>query len=215
MKKERINYWTEAGLAAKKQLQSQKIYDKKAHHFRHPKLSDITFEIKEVESLPELSREERRKDFLLKRKERTGKLENIPYSEFHNKLVNNLYGKRTDSIKKATLEAAHEEAIRQTIIKRNIQASMKTFINDKNKPNLLIVKRIYNWKISNFMTIPSSHNLDTLRRIGIEMADKLSISMKDFFDIEIWEKSEYMKKLAGGIANYRYQIGKNPQLAAA
>ena len=75
--------------------------------------------------------------------------------------------------------------------------------------NILIVKTENNWKINDFMCIPSSHDLDTLRRIGIDMANKLSISMKNFFSIEIWEKSEYIKKMTGdNTANYRYHIGR-------
>ena len=64
------------------------------------------------------------------------------------------------------------------------------------------------------MLIPSSHNMDTLRKIGIDMSEKLSVSMKNFFNIEIWEKSEYMKKLAGDrFTNYRYTIGKTKSAA--
>lgn len=207
------SYWTEIGLAARKALQSQKIYDAKLHHKRHPKLSDLTFEKKEVTPLPELSREERRKKFEEQRKNKAEKLANLPYSDLHNKLVNNLYGRRVDAIKKSALEAAHEAAIERILIKRGIQASMKAFTNDKDKPNLLIVNKEYEWNISPFMTIPSSHNMDTLRKIGIDMAEKLSVSMKNFFNIEIWERSEYMSKLAGGRGNYRYEICRSKPAA--
>ena len=208
------SYWTEIGLAAREALQSQKIYDAKLHHKRHPKLSDLTFKKKEVTPLPELSREERRKQFEEQRKNKAEKLANLPYSDLHNKLVNNLYSKRVDAIKKSALEAAHEATIERIMIKRSIQASMKAFTNDKNKPNLLIVNREYEWNISPFMTIPSSHTIDTLRKIANDMASKLSISMKDFFNIEIWERSEYMKKLAGDrFTNYRYTIGKTKSAA--
>lgn len=203
------SYWTEIGLAAKKALQSQKIYDAKLHHKRYPKLSDLTFEKKEVTPLPELSREERRKKFEEQRKNKTEKLANLPYSNLHNKLVNNLYSKRVDAIKKSALEAAHEAAIERIMIKRSIQASMKAFTNDKNKPNLLIVNKEYEWNISPFMTIPSSHTLDTLIKIAKEMAKKLTVSMKDFFTIEVWDRQEYMKKIAGDkMTNYRFSIGK-------
>ena len=64
------------------------------------------------------------------------------------------------------------------------------------------------------MTIPSSHTIDTLRKIANDMASKLSISMKDFFNIEVWERSEYMKKLAGDrFTNYCYTIGKTKSAA--
>lgn len=220
--KQKVNYWTEIALTAKKQLQSQKIFDAKKHHFRHPKLSEITFETKEVESQLELSREERRKDFLLKRKERKGKLENIPYSQFHNNLVNNLYGKRVDIIKKNALIAAHEETIRNLIIKKEVKRSLDAFKHDNNKPNLLVIRKhpVYDksrsWDITPYMVIPSSQTLEELRRIGVELADKLTLSMKDFFNIEIWEKSQYMKHLSGErFCNCRYEIGKNKQLLAA
>lgn len=206
MKKEKINYWTEVGLAAKKELQSQKIYDVKKHHCRHPKLSDLTFE--KAKPLQERSKEEWKSLFKTMREEAKERKEKRPYSEYHKKLISNLYGNPVNSLKKSALEAAHEERIRSIILKKEIYNSMKAIIRDKDKPNLVIINKEYNWNITNFMCIPSSHDMDTLRRIGIEMAEKLSVSMKNFFDIEIWEKSEYMKHLAGERANYRYQICK-------
>lgn len=208
--------WSETALAAREALKSQKILvkDKNTYHYRHPKLNEINFQQQGVVSLPELSREERRKKFEELRKSKADKLAELPFSDLHNKLINNLYGKRVDALKKSALEAAHEEAIRKIMIKRSIQASMKAFTTDKNKPNLLIVNREYNWNISAFMTIPSSHTIDTLRKIANDMANKLSVSMKDFFNIEVWEKSEYMKKLAGDrFTNYRYTIGKTKSAA--
>lgn len=205
-------YWTKVALEAQKQLQSQKIFDAKKHHFRHPKLSDLTFEKKEI-SLQNLTREERRKQFEQSRKERREKLNKLPYSELHNKLINKAYGKFVNSFKKSAIEAAHEAAIERIIIKKEIYNSMKEFAYDKDKPNLLIINTEYNWNIKQFMLIPSSHNMDTLRRIGIDMAEKLSVSMKNFFNIEIWEKSEYMSKLAGGRGNYRYEISRSKPVA--
>ena len=203
--------WSEAALAAREALKSQKILvkDKNTYHYRHPKLNEINFQQQGVISLPELSREERRKKFEELRKSKADKLAELPFSDLHNKLINNLYGKQVDALKKSALEAAHEEAIRKIMIKRSIYASMKAFTTDKNKPNLLIINREYNWNISTFMTIPSSHILDTLIKIAKEMAKKLTVSMKDFFNIEVWDRQEYMKKLAGDkMTNYRFNIGK-------
>lgn len=207
MKEQKINYWTEMGLAAKKELQSQKIYDAKKHHRRHPKLSDLTFE--KVEPPQERSKEEWKALFKQMREEAKKRKEERPYSENHKKWISNLYGKRVDTLKKSAIEAAHERAIEQILIKRSIQATMKAFTRDSQKPNLLIVNREVNWKISPFMTIPSSHTLDTLIKIAKEMAKKLTVSMKDFFTIEVWDRQEYMKKLAGDkMTNYRFNIGK-------
>ena len=203
--------WSEAALAAREALKSQKILvkDKNTYHYRHPKLNEINFQQQGVVSLPELSREERRKKFEESRKSKADKLAELPFSDLHNKLINNLYSKRVDALKKSALEAAHEEAIRKIMIKRSVYASMKAFTTDKNKPNLLIINREYNWNISTFMTIPSSHILDTLIKIAKEMAKKLTVSMKDFFNIEVWDRQEYMKKLAGDkMTNYRFNIGK-------
>lgn len=205
--KNKINYWTERGLAAKKELQSQKIYDAKKHHRRHPRLSDLTFE--EAEPPQEKSKEEWKALFKQMREEAKKRREERPYSENHKKWISNLYGKQVDALKKSAIEAAHERAIEQILIKRSIQASMKAFTNDSQKPNILIVNRENNWNISPFMTIPSSHTLDTLIKIAKEMAKKLTVSMKDFFTIEVWDRQEYMKKLAGGeMTNYRFSIGK-------
>lgn len=203
--------WSETALAAKEALKSQKILvkDKNTYHYRHPKLNEINFQQQGVVSLPELSREERRKKFEESRKSKADKLAELPFSDLHNKLINNLYSKRVDALKKSALEAAHEATIKRIMIKRSIQASMKAFTNDKNKPNLLIVNREYEWNISPFMTIPSSHTLDTLIKIAKEMAKKLTVSMKDFFNIEVWDRQEYMKKIAGDkMTNYRFSIGK-------
>lgn len=205
--KNQINYWTERGLAAKEALQSQKIYDAKKRHRRHPKLSDLVF--KEAEPLQEKSKEEWKALFKKMREEAKKRKEERPYSNYHNYLVNSLYGKRVDALKKSAIEAAHERTIEQILIKRSIQATMKAFTRDSQKPNLLIVNKEVDWKISPFMTIPSSHTLDTLIKIAKEMAKKLTVSMKDFFNIEVWDRQEYMKKLAGDkMTNYRFNIGK-------
>ena len=203
------NYWTKAGLDTKKTLQAQKILVVKngIHHYRHPKLSEISFEKKEI-NYQEKTREERRQEHLLKRKERKGKLENIPFSPLHNKLINKIYSTRTDSFKKAALEAAHENRIQEIIRKTAIYRTLKTFERNAIKPNLLIVKTEYNWKINTFMTIPSSLSLETLYKVGRDMCNKLKISMKNFFNIEIWEKEEYFKHMRGELATARYIINR-------
>ena len=205
--KNKINYWTEMGLAAKKELQSQKIYDAKKHHRRHPKLSDLTFEKAELPQ--EKSKEEWKALFKQMREEAKKRKEERPYSENHKKWISNLYGKQIDALKKSAIEAAHERVIEQILIKKSVRESMKAFTKDSHKPNILIVNRENNWNISPFMTIPSSHTLDTLIKIAKEMAKKLTVSMKDFFTIEVWDRQEYMKKLAGDeMTNYRFSIGK-------
>ena len=203
------NYWTKAGLDAKKTLQAQKILVVKnsIYHYRHPKLNEISFEKKEI-NYQEKTREERRQEHLLKRKERKGKLENIPFSPLHNKLINKIYSTRTDSFKKAALEAAHENKIQEIIRKTAIYRTLKTFERNAIKPNLLIVKTEYNWKINTFMTIPSSLSLETLYKVGRDMCNKLKISMKNFFNIEIWEKEEYFKHMRGELATARYIINR-------
>lgn len=206
--KQYINYWTELGIASKKALYEQKIQVKNSSHRRHPKLSELTFESKSL-TLQNLSKEEWKKRFKEEREKKKEKLENLPFSSYHQSLVNNLYGKADNSLKKNALIAAHEERIRSLIIKRSIQRSLKAIGVNKNKPNLLIINTEYDWKISTFMAIPSSHDLDTLFKIGKDMADKLSKSMKNFFSVEIWTNEAYMDKLAGGISGYRYRIGKS------
>lgn len=206
------SYWTKAGLDAKKALQTQKILVVKngIHYYRHPKLNEISFEKKEI-NYQEKTREERRKDHLLKRKERKGKLENIPFSPLHNKLVNKVYSTKVDSFKKAALEAAHESRIQEIIRKTAIYRTLKTFERNAIKPNLLIVKTNYKGNINTFMTIPSSLSLDTLYKIGRDMCKKLQISMKNFFNIEIWEKEEYLRHISGELATARYTVYRDPK----
>ena len=208
------NYWTDIAIEARKSLQSQKIYDAKKHHTRHPKLSDLTFE--EAKLPQERSKEEWKELFKTMREEAKQRKESRPFSEFHNKLINNSYGRRTDYIKRSAIEAAHEHAIEQILIKRQIRNSLNAFKRDETKPNILIINKENNWNISTFMTIPSTHTLDTLYKIGMKLSEELSVSMKDFFNIEIWNRHEYMSKLAGDKrANYRYEIGKTKPKKAA
>ena len=203
--KQKIMYWTKAGLDAKKALKSQKI--KVGNKFRHPKLNELS--LQQVVLSKERSLEEWKALFKQQREEAKMRKEERPFSKLHNKLINRAYGKLTNSLRKSALEAAHEERIRRIILRRGITAHLRAFDRDTIKPNILIVKTENNWKINDFMCIPSSHDLDTLRRIGTDMANKLSTSMKNFFSIEIWEKSEYIKKMAGdNSANYRYHIGR-------
>lgn len=203
--KQKILYWTKAGLDAKKALKSQKI--KVGNKFRHPKLNELS--LQQVILPKERSLEEWKALFKQQREEAKKRKEERSFSELHNKLINKAYGKLIDSLHKSALEAAHEERIRRIILRRGITAHLRAFDKDTIKPNILIVKTENNWKINDFMCIPSSHDLDTLRRIGTDMANKLSTSMKNFFSIEIWEKSEYIKKMAGdNSANYRYHIGR-------
>lgn len=189
-----IDYWTKQGLDAKASLKVEKA--NKNREYKEP----------EVEFIPP-TKEELRKAHLEKRKKRAEKLENLPYSNYHNELVNNLYGKRVDILKKNAIIAAHEEAIRNIMIKKSIRESLKAYTQDKLKPNLLIVKQCFNYNdIRDFMIIPSSRSLDDLHKIGKKMYDSLKIAMPTFFHIEIWEKKEYMSVISGGKGNYRYVI---------
>lgn len=203
---EKKNYWTKHALEEKKQLQSQKI--KVGKHYRHPKLSELTFEKKEV-TLQEKSREERRQEFLESRKLRKEKLDSLPFSAYHNKLINSTYSKLVNSLKKSALEAAHEERIKQIMARKAVLAATKAFGYDKHRPNMLIINRCNNeGKIYNFMTLPSSLSLESLRKIGTNMFNSLQNNIKDLFDIEIWEKESFMKHMKGELATYRYQIGR-------
>lgn len=189
-----INYWTKQGLDARACLKAEKA--NKNRKYKEP----------EVEFIPP-TKEELRKAHLEKRKRRAEKLKDLPYSNYHNELVNNLYSKRVDILKKNAIIAAHEEAIRTIMLKKSIRKSLKAYTQDKLKPNLLIVKQCFGYNnISDFMVIPSSRSLDDLHKIGKEMYNTLKIAMPTFFHIEIWEKKEYMSVMSGGKGNYRYVI---------
>ena len=189
-----INYWTKQGSDAKAYLKTEQANK----NLKYKKL--------EIEFIPPTN-EELRKAHLEKRKKRVEKLESLPYSNYHNKLVSNLYGKRVDILKKNAIIAAHEEAIRNIMIKKSIRESLKAYTQNELKPNLLIVKQCFNYNdIRDFMIIPSSHSLDDLHKIGKKMYDTLKIAMPTFFHIEIWEKKEYMSAMSGGNGNYRYVI---------
>lgn len=147
-----------------------------------------------------------RKLFLEKRQEKLEKLERIPFSDYHNKLVNTLYSSKKDSLKKAARKAAHEEKIKQISIKLTTQKLVKAFEHSsKNKQHLFIIN-VGNWNIHTFATFHSSLSFEKLRKIGIELLPKIKKYISNFFDIEIWDKDEYLKRINGELATYRYQI---------
>lgn len=67
--------------------------------YRHPRLNDLTFE-----SLPA-------KSFALTKEQKEERFNNAKYSDKHDKLVSNLYGKINNIFKKQAEKAAHEDKI--------------------------------------------------------------------------------------------------------
>lgn len=210
-----INYWTENGKASKEINHSMKIKITTEYKdgkgilrtrttYRHPKLSDLTFE-----NLPSKSK-------ALTKEEKKKRFEDIPYSDKHNSLINKLYSKPNSIFKKQAEKAAHENKINNIMFKKKIH----TLVNKQNYqsdcPNILIVQRKDSKGLPYDFSINASRkSLDELRKDGEALNKTLSKTMRDYFGIEIWERSNYLLKGTGVPTNYRYCIFKDKEYKKA
>lgn len=190
-------YWTEIGLAAKEALQSQKIYDSKTKHRRHPRLEDLVFS-STTKSL-DLTKEEWKERFTQEKAAKEKKLEDLPYSKKHDKLILSAYSGITNQFKQAAEKAAHEEKIKNMMIRLMMQKNIKLWNRQKNCPYLLIVqqKNSKTRKPYDSMVIPSSNDFNTLYSIGKNMSDTLTVANRNFHGIEIWDRLDYIDRMKG------------------
>lgn len=214
-----IDYWKKSGIESKKVNQSNKIevtttfrgkdglmYERVT--FRHPTLKDIKLAIPEKVKPSTKSKEQ----YKIEKQE---KLNNRSYSEKHNELVASLYMKK-DVFKQQALIAAHESKIANILSLKNFYKMRKLRDTKGNKPHVVIVKRTgSDWKPYDFSTITSFKPLEELWKEVREMADKLSVSMRNFAGIEIWERDEYLQKDKNPSASYRYHAYPDKSLKQA
>lgn len=224
-----INYWTKIGNEAKKINQSIKIeipitykdkngIERTRTTHRHPKLEDLTFKNPPIvdKKITKEQRDQYKKLKSERKEQKEKRLGELKFSFEHNKLISNMYGKSSNTLKQQANIAAHNNKI------INIMSDLKTkkFARIMNRraqmPNLLIINRSDSKSIPYaFSTTPSSKSLDELRKDALEMLPFLEKNMDGFFSIEIWEKEEYMKAMHHEQGNYRYCIyAKNKKLAA-
>ena len=222
-----INYWTEMGLSAKKEHQRIKIettytyVDSKGIQRsrttkRHPSLKDISFENKSPAKLTiGESKEEYRKFIAQEKKQKKERLNNIPFSSYHTELVNNSYGKINNTLKQQSLLAAHNEKIEKLIFKKKQRQLFCKKQNKEDCPNLVIVNMLDSRDLPYCFSItPSRLSLDELFRIAKSMNSTMSKYPK-YFSTEIWEKSEYTRRMNTGIGNYRYNIYREKDMQNA
>lgn len=207
-----INYWTENGKSSKEINRAMKIAitttykDSKGNlrtrtTYRHPKLSDLTFE-----SLPA-------KSFALTKEQKEERFNNAKYSDKHDKLVSNLYGKINNIFKKQAEKAAHEDKINNIMFNKKVHTLVSKQRIKGEYPNLLIIQRKNSKGLPyDFSINPSRKTLEELRKDGEELNNTFSKTMRDYCGIEIWEKSRYELKGTGVPTNYRYCIFKNKEI---
>lgn len=195
--KKKLNYWTEMGLAAKKALQDQKIMDSKTKHYRHPQLKDLVFKSK-TKSL-NLTKEEWKERFTQEKAAKEERMENLPYSRLHNKLILGAYAGIANSLKKAAEKSAHEERIKRIILRSGINEAIRLWNRQKNCPNLLVVQQKFSKDkgTHDSMVIPTSNSINTLYDIAMNMRTKLTIGSDTFTGIEIWDRKDYIDRMKG------------------
>lgn len=213
-----INYWTEMGLSAKKEHQNTKI--KVVHSFtdskgilrsmtteRHPTLKDLSFKKDIPVKLAIGEFKEEYQKFIAKEKEhKKERIDKLPFSSYHHKLVNDSYGKTSNALKQQTLLAAHNAKIEKLIFEKKQRELFCKTRNKKDCPNLVIVNMLDSKGLPYcFSTTPSRLSLDELFNIAKSMNLYMS-KYPNYFSTEIWEKSEYIRKKDTGIGNYRYNI---------
>lgn len=222
-----INYWTEMGLSAKKDNQSAKI--EKTYIYtdskgiqrsrttkKHPSLKDVSFENKSPVILTIGDSKEEYRKFIIKEKEQKNeRLNKLSFSSYHNKLVNNSYGKINNTIKQQSLIAAHNAKIEKLIFEKKQRQLFCKNQSKKDCPNLVIINMLDSKGLPYcFSSTPSRLSLDELFKIAKSTNVQMSKYPK-YFSTEIWEKSEYIRRMSTGIGTYRYNIYRETALENA
>lgn len=117
--------WSKIALDAKKTLHDMKIrafhpYKKGDTHFlretyHHPKLSELTFEKKELKKYEPLTKEQQHEMHVKFKEEKAKKLESREFSLWHNKLIAKAFSTVNQRLKQAAEAAAHETKIQKLI----------------------------------------------------------------------------------------------------
>lgn len=204
-----IDYWTKSGKSSKEANQSIKIAktvtytDKSGTErtrttFQHPTLKDITFSKPHIRN-SSLTEEEKKERF-----------DKAPFSDYHDKLINSTYSRENRIAKQQMLKAIHDEKIQSIMFKKATYKLAVTKYNQGDCPNLLVVKLYDSNNLPyDFSSTPSRLSLEELRKKAEIMNLEFSKSIRNYAGIEIWEKSEHMKKYNGG--NYRFCIFREKQ----
>lgn len=193
--------WSKIALEAKKALHGMKIKvnqtftknDKEFTHttYHHPKLSDLTFNIKEpitktytkqeLHTLHEANKEHKAK-----------KYENLPFGLKHYILLNNVFSTENQYLKRAAQKAAHESKIQKLIneLRKRKLAKYKYRLEfRKLKTTEPIVF------ITNYSNKPLSYLSDVMDRLAIKLVNKI----EDFISINIYDnKTDKLLKVSTG-----------------
>lgn len=199
--------WSEAALAMKKLLSDMKTvpvtrtwnfnpndpnWEPKVHTtYRHPKLSDLTFDIKEQKK-PVLTKEEQHKLHVEVKTEKVKKLESREFSDWHKQLVAKAYSTENHRLKQAAEASAHE---------KKIQKLMK-FLREKKLAKYkyrLEFRKLIGSEPTVFITNYSNKPLEYIKAVMDRMAQKLMMKIEDFISINIYDnKTDKLLTLCTG-----------------
>lgn len=201
-----INYWNESGISSKEANKAIKIAT--VHSYvdnegkEHKRVSYYSPTIKNTNIVIPVV-----KTTTAEKKSKSERFDPLPYSKEHSRLIATAYGRENRVFKQQAAIAVHDKKIEDTIFNLSVQKQEKKKANKESCPNLLIIKRLDSNNLPyDFSINPSRNSLDDLWKQAKEMNASFSGKMTGYFGIEIWEKSEYIKKNNGGLANYRYCV---------
>ena len=193
--------WSQVALDAKKALHDIKIrvfhpYKKGEDHFvretyRHPKLSDLTFETKKIENKT-YTKEELHELHLQHKEEKQKKYEELEFSEFHHKLITEAYSCENQRLKQAARKAAHETKIQKLMeeLRKRKHARYKyrlEFRKLKGTEPIVFIK--------NYSNKALSYLSDVMDRLAVKLVTKI----EDFTSINIYDnKTDKLLKLSTG-----------------
>lgn len=214
-----INYWTERGLAAKKENQSLKMQfpiggasNKKTDMrvtTRHPRLKDITFN--QAPEVKKMTKEEYKEFRTLELSKKRKNLIKRPYSSYHHKLVAGLY-LRSNELKKQALAAAHEEQIKKIIEKqREVKMYQIQRRNTQAKYVIIFRKKNSQGQEYDFMTFYSNNKLKDVKKQIEFLANSHRAIETESFSVYLYDKSEYFEYIKGNRnkPDYLYMIYKH------
>ena len=133
--------------------------------------------------------------FKKQRDEQKIRLENRPFSDYHNKLVANLY-LAPNRLKQQAEKAKHEETIKNWIFKlKQIKLNQKNRYNNQ-KSHFVIVRRMdKNGSLYDFATYPMNITNKKVIKLVKEMIEDYKQKTKEYTAIVAFTREEYFKRL--------------------
>ena len=142
-----------------------------------------------------MTKEEYRKLFEEQRKERNIRLENRSFSEYHNKLVANLY-MSPNRLKQQAEKAKHEENIKKWITKlKQIQYQRKLRYGNQKSHFIVVRKLDKTGKLYDFATNPLNATNKKVIKIVKDMITDYAAKTDEFINVVAFTRQDYFKRL--------------------